>query len=211
MPEVKQGESEQEWLGRCIPYQLNENPDMEKDQAVAICYSMYEKSKKTNESVEKLIDRIDYLLINEEVNINMVKREIEIEKKKLISKAKRWGLKENWGQDIVRKLENKYHMQMSKDDSIRELINDFDEWCSNVDDNDLKESVLTEASTTDVENFIRDMLSGTSRKATDTLMFKLCKKVFKKLDRDEFQEIWDSLVDDEYLVKAGGQNYKWEI
>lgn len=62
MPEVKQGESEQEWLGRCIPYQLNENPDMEKDQAAAICYSMYEKSKKNEEATMKLLDKIDMIL-----------------------------------------------------------------------------------------------------------------------------------------------------
>jgi len=125
MPEVKQGESEQEWLGRCIPYQLNENPDMEKDQAAAICYSMYEKSKKNEEVTMSIIDKIDRILT----------------------------------EDV------------------------------------------------DIENFIRRSLN--TPKSQDAV-WKMVKTKFKDdADRDEFDEIWDSFVDDDYLESAGGDKYKW--
>jgi hypothetical protein len=125
MPEVKQGETEDEYIGRCIPYMLKEKEGMEKDQAAAICYSMWNKAK---------------------------------------------------SESIVKRINN----------------------------------ILTEESETDVENWIRDTLSGTTRKTTADLMYNLCKKKFKHTDKDDFEEIWNALIDDGYIVKAGGNNYKWE-
>jgi len=127
MPEVKQGESEQEWLGRCIPYQLNENPDMEKDQAAAICYSMYEKSKKNEEVTMSIIDKID--------------------------------------------------------------------------------RILTEETGVDVDNFIRKTMRV--KEKTQEEMWKLVKVKFRNTDNDDFNEMWDSFVDDDYLVQAGGEKYYW--
>ena len=128
MPEIKEGETKQQWLGRCIPYMLDENPDMEKDQAVAICYSMYNKSKKNEEVTMNIIDKIDSLLINE-------------------------------------------------------------------------------GSSVDVENFIRKSMNVA--KSQDA-MWKLVKAKFKgDIDDGEFDEMWESFLEDGFLVKAGGDKYKW--
>lgn len=54
MPTPNKGETEKEFIGRCIPYMMNENPDMKQDQAVAICYSYWEKEKKTEGIVKKI-------------------------------------------------------------------------------------------------------------------------------------------------------------
>jgi len=42
----KKGESKKDFIGRCIP--VVESEGYKHDQAVAICYSMWEKSKKKN-------------------------------------------------------------------------------------------------------------------------------------------------------------------
>ena len=54
-------------------------------------------------------------------------KDIRKEKRKLIAKAKRKGLFENFGQAEVRKLEDKYFDYMYKPEI--ELIRDFDRWC----------------------------------------------------------------------------------
>ncbi len=61
MPTPKKGESEKEFVGRCIPFMMHEHPDMKQDQAIAVCYSMFRESKKD----EEIIKKIDTLL-NEE-------------------------------------------------------------------------------------------------------------------------------------------------
>lgn len=44
MPTPKDGESEKEFMARCIPQLIDEGK--EQDQAVAICYSLYEQESK---------------------------------------------------------------------------------------------------------------------------------------------------------------------
>lgn len=132
MPEPKKGESKNEYIGRCVSYVMNEDPNIKQDHALAKCYGMWEQAHK-----------------NEEVTMG------------------------------IAKTVNKY----------------------------LKESV----STTDIENWFRDTLSGTSRKTDADEMWNRCKKEFRGIDRDDFDEVWDSLIDDGYLVKAGGRDYKWEM
>lgn len=200
MPEVKSGESEQEWLKRCIPFQLNENPDMEKDQAAAICYAMYGKSKKDEEVTMSIIDRIDSFLINE-ASLGAVKSQIE-QRKRMLKNTK---VKENFGQKEVSKLEDMYSEHQHKNDGIWDAIRAFDEWCMNYTGKN--ESTLIEESEVDVENFIsKSMKSPKSKDA----MWKLVKvKLRSDADEDEFDEIWDSFIEDEYLVKTGSDKYKW--
>lgn len=63
----------------------------------------------------------------------------------------------------------------------------------------------------EIENYIRDTLSGTSRKTTAELLWPMCKKMVKGVNQDKFNKVWQSLIDDKYLVKAGGDDsYKWE-
>jgi hypothetical protein len=72
------------------------------------------------------------------------------------------------------------------------------------------DKLINESGTTDVENFIRKHLSGTNKKIdADGMWNSFVKKKFDDMDREDFDEVWDSLIDDEYLVKAGGKNYKW--
>jgi predicted HTH transcriptional regulator len=57
----------------------------------------------------------------------------------------------------------------------------------------------------DVENEIRDHLSGKDRTTTKKLMSNLV-----KTDKKTFEKAWKNLVDDGYLIDAGGGKYKWE-
>lgn len=58
MPHVKPGESEKDYVSRCIPYEMHKHPDMDNKQAAAICYSLYRK----HEDQEMLINKIDIYL-----------------------------------------------------------------------------------------------------------------------------------------------------
>ena len=67
-------------------------------------------------------------------NIKMLKRDIAKYKRNLILKAKKKGLYENFGQEEVRKLKDKYD-QWNRE--IGDLIQEFDNWAMNVNDRDL--------------------------------------------------------------------------
>lgn len=54
MPEVKAGESQKDYLARCIPY-LMDKENKKQDQAIAICYSMYDRK---NEDIVLRLNRL---------------------------------------------------------------------------------------------------------------------------------------------------------
>jgi hypothetical protein len=58
----RKGETQSEFIGRCVPVVIREGRP--KDQAVAICYSMWRRSKKHSiyESLYKSLERIQLLL-----------------------------------------------------------------------------------------------------------------------------------------------------
>lgn len=60
-----------------------------------------------------------------------------------------------------------------------------------------------------VENILRDELSGTNRVTTANLMFS--KDIKKLVNRSRFNKIWKSLIDDGFLVSVGSNRFKWEI
>ena len=64
----------------------------------------------------------------------------------------------------------------------------------------------------DIENFIRDHLSGTKRKTTKDLMWNFVKKEkMFKAKKNDFEDVWSGLVDDKYLIPIEKSNqYKWE-
>ena len=62
----------------------------------------------------------------------------------------------------------------------------------------------------EIENAIRDHLSGTNRKTTKKLMYPGIKKTIKGVSPKLYNKVWDSLVDDGYLVNIKGDTYKWE-
>lgn len=62
-----------------------------------------------------------------------------------------------------------------------------------------------------VENWIRDQLSGTDDKMSSKLMYSFAKKNYAGIDKGQFMNVWNELVADGFLVKVGGDNYKWEM
>jgi len=58
-------------------------------------------------------------------------KQIKDYKERLIRKAKRSGLWENFGQEEVGILENLYYEYKYKNDGIWNLIREFDNWCMN--------------------------------------------------------------------------------
>ena len=65
-----------------------------------------------------------------------IKGAINFQKRKLINKAKKQGLYENFGQDEVRAIEDKFIDSSSYTDEMnrnRSLLNSFDEWAMNFD------------------------------------------------------------------------------
>ena len=62
-----------------------------------------------------------------------------------------------------------------------------------------------------VENFIRDSLSGTSRSTKESLMYKAAQRVFQGISRRDFSRIWNELVSEGYLVETRSGNFVWEI
>jgi hypothetical protein len=70
-----------------------------------------------------------------------IDQDIEKYKKSLLKKAKQKGLYENFGQNEVRKLEDKYKCNTDYSDKGRETwekIQGFNKWCMSLDDNDLR-------------------------------------------------------------------------
>jgi|WetSurMetagenome_2_1015567.scaffolds.fasta_scaffold01001_18 hypothetical protein len=60
MPKPTPGESQKDYIPRCISMLMHEKPDRDHKQAIAICYSMYRNKK--NENQEILINKIDIYL-----------------------------------------------------------------------------------------------------------------------------------------------------
>jgi hypothetical protein len=70
---------------------------------------------------------------------------------------------------------------------------------------------LSPTPTQHAENTIRDHLSGTGRMTTKDNMKSLLQQGGHKLTDENFSKVWDSLVEDNYLVKTHGDNYTWEM
>jgi hypothetical protein len=58
----------------------------------------------------------------------------------------------------------------------------------------------------DIENLIRNHLSGTNRKVTKESLFAVIKGS-KKISKSQFEKVFKSLVDDDYLVKTKDGKY----
>lgn len=62
-----------------------------------------------------------------------------------------------------------------------------------------------------ISNVIRDFLTGSGRTTTQKEMWALVKKQFAGIKEPAFKEVWDSLIEDKFLVPAGKNEYKWEM
>jgi len=63
----------------------------------------------------------------------------------------------------------------------------------------------------DVENAIRDHLSGNARKTKERNMYNGMKRQFEGLSQREFSKIWKELIDEKYLIPVDGGSYVWEM
>lgn len=61
MPTPEKGETEKDFIARCIPYVIKEE-GIEQDHAVAKCYGIWRQDKKS----EEIVKRIDWLLNEDE-------------------------------------------------------------------------------------------------------------------------------------------------
>lgn len=62
----------------------------------------------------------------------------------------------------------------------------------------------------DIENSIRDHLSGTSRITNPKLLFSVLKdELGNALKKSMFDKVWKSLIKDKFLIATKG-GYKWE-
>ncbi len=59
-------------------------------------------------------------------------------KAKLIAKAKKSGIYENFGQKEVLHLQDIFYTNYQANSKVRDLIDKFDSWCMNFDDRDLR-------------------------------------------------------------------------
>ena len=73
----------------------------------------------------------------------------------------------------------------------------------------VNEIYLTEGQS-DIENYIRDTLSGNPRETDLKAMLSVYKKSNKKVKDKDFERVWKSLIKDGYLVKNKNDLYSWE-
>ena len=52
MPQPRKGESEKEFINRCIPYVSKEHGDWDNDKVIAVCYSLWKNRDKHDEQRE---------------------------------------------------------------------------------------------------------------------------------------------------------------
>lgn len=64
-------------------------------------------------------------------------------------------------------------------------------------------------STEDIENAIRDNLSGTPRKTTMNALYNVVKKQLIGISKPKFNKVWNSLINDGYLIKRKDGSYEW--
>ena len=62
----------------------------------------------------------------------------------------------------------------------------------------------------ELENFIRDHLSGTNRAVKGNMLWQTASQTIKGATKNLFDQAWQGLIDDGLLVPAGGKSYKWE-
>lgn len=71
----------------------------------------------------------EYLEVAKTDALKAVQRDIEMQKTKLKNKP----IKENFGRDVVKKLEAKYHDHRYCNDGVFNAINAFSDWCASYD------------------------------------------------------------------------------
>ena len=63
-PEKKPGESQSDFVSRCIPIVKNEHPDWDDDRVAAACYGMY-RQKMLENGYQSFTDSAEFITVNE--------------------------------------------------------------------------------------------------------------------------------------------------
>lgn len=77
-------------------------------------------------------------MLKDDTAVNRVRKDIERFKRKLVKKALRRGLYENFGQQELRTLEDKYSEHRYKSDGVFDAIDAFANWAMTFDVHSLK-------------------------------------------------------------------------
>jgi hypothetical protein len=56
MPKLKPGESQKDYVRRCIPVRQHEHPEEDVKQSAAVCYSMYKQAHESGPIITRKID-----------------------------------------------------------------------------------------------------------------------------------------------------------
>lgn len=75
MPDPRPEESRSEFLTRCIPFVLNEDPDLSKSQAAAMCHSYFDKARTADAlttNIEQTKKTIAELIANEKQEFGVI-------------------------------------------------------------------------------------------------------------------------------------------
>jgi hypothetical protein len=70
--------------------------------------------------------------------MKQLQKEINLTKNKLIKKAKKSGLFENFGDKEFRSLQEKYCLEIAKDYRLYMMLTEFSTWCGELGLEDLK-------------------------------------------------------------------------
>ena len=127
MPEVKPGESEKDFIGRCVKYVMDEG-ETDNKAALGKCYGIFRQAHKKSESIDTVVEK--YLLTESAANVATFAKKIEKLKKRLQGSK----MKENFGQKEVRDLEDSIHMEefsTEEHKKVRKMVEEFDDWCMN--------------------------------------------------------------------------------
>ena len=71
--------------------------------------------------------------------------------------------------------------------------------------------LVSEVSSTYIENFIRDTMSMTGNKTSADIVYEMALVEFKGIKKPEFMKVWKDLVKEGFIIKVSGKLYKWEM
>jgi len=127
MPEPGKGEKQNEFIGRCVKFVMDEG-ETDNKAALGKCYGIFRQAHKKSESIDTVIGK--YLLTESPVNIAKVQKKIEQLKKKLQGSK----MKENFGQKEVHDLSDSIQMdEYTREEykKVLKMVDSFEDWCMN--------------------------------------------------------------------------------
>ena len=101
--------------------------------------------------------------------------------------------------------------RVSRDDAVRNLAKEMKKYEKIIGKKTAEYNVDNVTEDWEIENAIRDHLSGTSRKTKENLIFSALRRQFRGLNRRVFSKIWKEFIDEGYLVPAGSGSFTWEM